>query len=657
MERSKKNQNMLQKDLARKTAEIEILTRLTRAINKPAFKLSEFYRIIEEFLTEYFKAASYYICTVNKEENTITMEVFIDDGERFHNYTIPVSEGFISYIVKTGKKLLINDVVGNYDKLPVKPVVAGKNKLAYSWLGVPIKRKTDVIGVLNIANYNATDFTEEDAELLEAIADQISLALEFYNSMEKIKESETKYRNLVENLNDIICIMDTQQRIVSVNKAVRNTLGYEPEEVIGKTLFELLPEEYEDRLYIYLARIQKKKSARGKLRLYSKYGEKKLFEFNSSFIKVEENIEGIRAVLRDITLKEDQLNEIKILKKFNEDIVNYSPIGIFTINRAKIITFENSTLKKIIKIKDGIVGWSLKELESIISADFDKMVDVAFKGISSERFNYLYKATGSDEEVYITLRISPIFDPTGSVDKVLCIIEDTTESVKLEKQLIRAERLASVGVFASGIAHEINNPAFAAFGLAETILEEKNIPKIREYAEKIKECILDISDIVQKLSRYTRYEASSGITTIRINEALDDAVLMAKKSKKADLQIVTDYNGDVEFEANGPEIQQIFFNLISNSIDAISDSGKIEIKTKVYKDYIKITISDNGSGIMPENLDKIFDPLFTTKDPGVGIGLGLNVVYRLVTKYKGSIDVDSKPGKGTVFTVQLPLGN
>ena len=132
---------------------------------------------------------------------------------------------------------------------------------------------------------------------------------------------------------------------------------------------------------------------------------------------------------------------------------------------------------------------------------------------------------------------------------------------------------------------------------------------------------------------------------------------MAKKSKKADLQIVTDYNGDVEFEANGPEIQQIFFNLISNSIDAISDSGKIEIKTKVYKDYIKITISDNGSGIIPENLDKIFDPLFTTKDPGVGIGLGLNVVYRLVTKYKGSIDVDSKPGKGTVFTVQLPLGN
>lgn len=655
MERSKKDRKKIQRELSRKTAEIEILRSLTAAINKPGFKLREFYRIIEIFLERYFKAASYYICTVDKDANTITMEVFIDDGERFLNYTIPVSEGFISYIVKTGKKLLINNIVENYDKLPVKPVIAGKNKLAYSWLGVPIKSKTDVIGVLNIANYDSTDITEEDAELMESIADQISLALEFYRSMEKIKDSESKYRNLVENLNDIICIMDTDQRIVSINNAVKNILDYEPEEVIGKTLSELLPEEYEERLYKYVDRIQKKKSARGKLRLYGKYGEKKLFEFNSSIMRVGENVKGIRVVLRDITLKEDQINEIKILKKLNEDIVNYSPVGIFTISKTKIVTFENSTLKKILKLRSGIVGWTLTELKNIVSVDFDKIVDNAFKGKSSEMFNFLYKIPGYDEEIYLTLRVSPIFDMSKNVEKVLCIVEDTTKGVRLEKQLIRAERLASVGVFASGIAHEINNPAFAAFGLAETILEENNLDKICEYADKIKECILEISDIVQKLTKYTRRDAGMEITTIRINEILEDAVLMAKKSIKAGVKMVTDYGDNVEFEANAPEIQQIFFNLISNSMDAVGESGKIEIKSRVHKESIKVTIWDNGPGIPDENLDKIFDPLFTTKDPGLGIGLGLNVVYRLVTKYKGSIDVKSEAGKGTLFCVQLPL--
>ena len=281
----------LKNELSRKTAEIEIFTNLTRAINKPDFKLDEFFKIIEESLLSHFKAGSYYICTYNSKEETVTMERFIDDGERFPRLTMPLGEGFISHVIKTKKTLLVNNVEKSLNSLPVKPIIAGKSKIPHSWLGVCIKREDDVIAVLNIANYEKKDFNQGDVELLEAISEQISLAFEYYGNIEKIKESEKKYKDLVENLNDIIFTMDRKNRILSVNRAAKNILGYNPGEVVGKKLSELLPEEYEERISDYLDHIQKRRTARGKLHLFSKWGQRRVFEFNTTIIEKDgENI-------------------------------------------------------------------------------------------------------------------------------------------------------------------------------------------------------------------------------------------------------------------------------------------------------------------------------------------------------------------------------
>ncbi|MFC1724820.1 PAS domain S-box protein [candidate division KSB1 bacterium] len=648
----------LKNELSRKNAEIEIFTKLTRAINMPDFQLDHFFKIIEEALLNYFQAGSYYICTYNSEAETVTMERFIDDGQRFPKSNIPLGTGFISHVIRTRKTFMVNDVEGNLDKLPVKPIITGKMKLPYSWLGVCIKRESEVIAVLNIANYEKKSFVQGDVKLLEAISEQISLAFEFYRNIEKIKESEIKYKDLVENLNDMIFTMDKRNRILSVNWAIKNILGYTPKEVIGKKLSDLLPEEYEERLSDYLDRIQRRKTARGKLDLFSKWGQRRVFEFNTTIIEQDGNNIGIRGVLRDITNKEATLEEIKKLKRLNEDIVNFSPVGIFTVDKEGFIAFENKSLQNIMERNESIIGKSLSEFTNLESQGINKMIFDAFEGKSSEKYNFLYKSPISQKELFITLMVSPIYDMDGKVDRALCLIEDTTKSVKLERQLIRTERLASVGIFASGIAHEINNPAFAILGMAETIIEEKDLGKITEYAEKIRDNIIEISDIVKQLSRYTSPDSAMGVSFVNINDILNDAAKMIEKSKEAsDIEFITEFKDLPQIEANQLEMHQIFFNILSNSIDAIKDYGKIKIVTGTLNENLEIKISDTGDGIAPENIDKLFDPLFTTKDPGKGTGLGLNIVYRLVTKYKGTIDVKSSPGKGTTFVITLPIEN
>jgi len=655
--KSDKIVNNLKNELERKSIEIELLTKLTREINNPSLKLENFYQIIEEFLLRDFEAGSYYVATYDNIDNKVTIETMIDAGVRVPRDTFKLKDkGFVSHIVKTKKTFVVNNVKKNLDSLPIEPIVYGVKKLPYSWLGVPVMRENEVVGIINMANYEVKDFTEHDVILLESIAEQTSLALEYYKNVNKIRESEAKYKDLVENVNDIIFIIDFKGNLLSINKIVESILGYRPEEVEGKNIVDFLPQEYKRRFSRFLKRIKKEKTNIGKVAVLSKSGDEILFEFNISLIETRGKLTGIRGVLRNIMEQELYIKEIEDLKKFNEDIVRFSPIGIFTVDNMGIITFENRKFMNIIGRQKSVIGTSIYDFKLFRTIGVVDMIERAKDGRSSEKYNVYYKSPVSEKDMYITIMVTPIFNNKKEVDKVLCLIEDTTKNARLEKQLIRSERLASIGTFASGIAHEINNPAYAILGLAEAIIEENSINAIKDYAGKIKDHVLEISEVVKQLSRYTIASTTPGVSLLDINEVLEDAMKMVKKLKK-DIQInyITDFDDNVFLNANKLDIQQIFFNLISNSADFIDNEGTIKITTRSDMENIDIKISDTGIGILPENIDKIFDPFFTTKEPGSGIGLGLNVVYRLVSKYKGTIDVQSKPGEGTEFLLSFPV--
>ncbi|MDD5729668.1 MAG: GAF domain-containing sensor histidine kinase [Candidatus Omnitrophica bacterium] len=238
----------------------------------------------------------------------------------------------------------------------------------------------------------------------------------------------------------------------------------------------------------------------------------------------------------------------------------------------------------------------------------------------------------------------------------------TEELVGTQKQLIHAEKLATVGTLAGGVAHEINNPLTAILTNVQMLLMdgEKLDADSKESLELIEEATKRCRTIVQKLMTYAKKPLEqSEITEVNVNTVVKKvASFLQYQLEQDNIRIVfEDKEGDCFVSGNHNELEQVVTNMVLNARDAIKHvkkSGDICISVNNEKNKICIAIKDEGAGMPKEIMDKIFDPFFTTKDVGKGTGLGLSICQSIVEKHKGSIAVQSEPNKGSIFTVKLP---
>jgi signal transduction histidine kinase len=208
---------------------------------------------------------------------------------------------------------------------------------------------------------------------------------------------------------------------------------------------------------------------------------------------------------------------------------------------------------------------------------------------------------------------------------------------------------------ASGIGHEINNPLYAILGSAEAIRDDTDIQRCHEHSRNIINYSKDIAKIVQNLSGYIRPASRHELEPIDLKAKLFDALSMARRSVISDhVEFKQDLSSIPDIRAKSEEIQQVFFNIIRNGIQAMQGKGVLEISTGHEANGIWVKIRDTGPGIPDEKLKKIFDPFFTSKGPDEGEGLGLYIVQQIVKKYEGTIGVESRLGVGTTFTIQFP---
>ena len=254
------------------------------------------------------------------------------------------------------------------------------------------------------------------------------------------------------------------------------------------------------------------------------------------------------------------------------------------------------------------------------------------------------------------------------------IIERTMELEEAQAQLIQTEKLGAIGQLAAGVAHELNNPLGGILGYAQFTLEKmrKNVPgqTTEKEMENYKRYLGDIEgqarrckNIVQNLLRFSRSSRSTEFANVDINRIIDDTRTFVEHQlnmNNIELEFEPDENLPV-FQGNAGQLQQIFTNLIINAMHASPAESIIKIRTRYSKALgefggaIEILCIDQGAGIAQEDLKKIFEPFFTTKELGKGTGLGLSVSYGIVKDHGGEIKVDSEVGKGTTFTVILPL--
>jgi PAS domain S-box-containing protein len=239
------------------------------------------------------------------------------------------------------------------------------------------------------------------------------------------------------------------------------------------------------------------------------------------------------------------------------------------------------------------------------------------------------------------------------------LVKDITQRKAMEQQLLQADKLASIGHLAAGVAHEINNPLNIILGYTQLLIRHEpegterylDLRIIEKHARTCKTIVEDLLNF----SRSTRTRK----TKVSLHECIEEVINVVRQQFELDnITISTTFDPNVPFMIlDGEKMKQVFMNLFMNAKHAIGKSGEITVSTHYdpRKGDVQIRVVDTGCGIEPHNLSKIFDPFFTTKSTGEGTGLGLSVSYGIVKEHGGEIVVESELGKGSVFTVRLPV--
>lgn len=357
------------------------------------------------------------------------------------------------------------------------------------------------------------------------------------------------------------------------------------------------------------------------------------------------------------------------MKQYNEDIIDQSPVGIIVIDSDYNLITINDVSFKIFQVNKGSIIDGAKErgqnnfTDLVPENEYDKwrkMIEPVISGLGDFVEDRYFHNTGYEEKV-LSLKISKTESLPGRKTGAILIVEDITENVILEKYVILSEKLVAKGEMAASIGHELNNFLSIISNNAELI--QINID--REEYDKVGKNIRSVVDNVGKIKRFTNglmdfSKLETEMVKFDIKHLIDDVLFTIKTQRRfAQIEMQMSCEEDLpEVNVDVGQIQQVLLNLLNNAADAMADSENpiIELKCSLGEksEFLVITVSDNGEGIPEKIKEKVFEPNFTTKKSGHGLGLAN--CLKIIKNHEGDIRVDSVEGKGTTFTISLPCG-
>ncbi len=484
--------------------------------------------------------------------------------------------------------------------------------------------------------------------------------------MEKeLKESEERYRNLVQNALDIIFTVSLDGTITSLNPAFETVTGWSRSEWIGKPFASLIhPDDLPLAMKLFQDAIEQKASGTLEARIIAKSGEYLLVEVKSTPLTQKGRVIGFWSIARNLTERKRMEEALRESEEKYSTLVEKGNDGIIIIQDG-LVRFANPKLLEI-------TGFSLEET---VGKQFIDFISPEYRKLTADRYkkrmageevpqNYeLEILTKDGRRILVEVNASKIEYEKKPAN--MAILRDITERKRMElelreaqEKLIRSERLAAIGQLAGGVGHELRNPLGAIKNavyyikgkVAKSELAQKE-PRVMEFLNIMDDEINTSNKIINDLLGFSRVGKPS-VSPTQINHVIDDA--LSRTPIPESIKLVKKLGAKLpQVEIDASQIQQVLVNIISNAVQAMPEGGKLIIGTREKEGFLEVEIADTGCGIPQEAIGKIFDSLFTTK--AKGIGLGLAVCKAIIDRHEGKIEVKSQVGKGTTFITKLPL--
>jgi len=551
-------------------------------------------------------------------------------------------------------------------------------------------RTKDEIGKLALAFNDMTERRQEAEEelrkhrdRLEELVEERTVELKKANeeleheivarkkAEEVLRGSEEKYRTILENIEEGYYEVDLAGNLTFFNDSLCRITGSTRDELIGMNNREYMDQDTAKEVYRTFTNVYDTgKPTKGfGYEIKLKDGTRRNVESSVSLIKDAEGHRiGFRGIVQDVTQRKQMEAELIQTKNFLQSILDSSIDGITATDLHGTVTYTTPKVKDILGYEQ---GERIGKKVSIIYGNGKEDAKAITKELTAKgelRDHEMRLARKDGELIDINLSASLLRDERGEVIGTLGIYRDITEKKRLEAQLAQAQRMEALGTLAGGIAHNFNNLLMAIQGNASLMLLDTNSTHPSyERLKNIEKSVQNGSRLTRQLLGYAR-EGRYEIKPISLNQLVEETSITFGSTKKhitVHRDLVKDLWG---ITADQGQIEQVLLNLYVNAADAMPGGGELFLKTmnathrdmknRPYEakpgEYVLVTIRDTGTGMDKKTMERIFDPFFTTKGLARGTGLGLASVYGTVKAHGGYIDVDSKKGQGSTFTIYLP---